>query len=334
MTDLKDIGEFGFIERFSPLFSKLVKSNDSGIGDDCALISINNDEYHLISTDLLIEDIHFIKNKISPRELGHKSLAVNLSDIAAMGGKALYSFLSIGIPKNTSVEYLDEFMAGYYELSEKHNVALMGGDTTKSIDKLTINVAVVGICKKADAKLRSMAKTGDIICTTGTLGNSAGGLKVLLNNIAENHDTKALVDYHHTPIPRLNEGYFLAQQGINAMMDISDGIASDLTHILKASKVSAKINLDSLPISTLLQKVSSENSWNCTDFATSGGEDYELLFTVEKKQLENIKSAYFNQFNEIIYPIGEITEGNTGISWYKNEKIQDYKSNGFNHFKK
>ena len=335
LTTLKDIGEFGFIKRFSPQFDELIKHDDYGIGDDCALLSISDAEYHLVSTDLLVEDVHFLKNKISPQELGHKALAVNLSDIAAMGGKAMYSFLSIAIPKEIDLSYLDTFMSGYYELSKTHKVALMGGDTTRSQDKLLINVTVIGQCKKADVHLRSMAKVGDIICTTGTLGDSAAGLKALLENISSNNDIDALIKRHHTPQPRLNEGLFLSSQnGVNAMMDISDGVASDLKHILKASNIAANIYTEKLPISSLLKKVATENNWNTDMLTASGGEDYELLLTIDKNQFKKIDSDYFNHFGNHLYPIGEITEGESEITWYKNDKIIDFNSQGFNHFSK
>ena len=334
-TTLKDIGEFGFIKRFSPQFDELIKHNDYGIGDDCALISINDTEYHLVSTDLLVEDVHFLKNKISPQELGHKALAVNLSDIAAMGGKALYSFLSIAIPKETDLSYLDDFMSGYYELSKKYNVALMGGDTTRSQDKLLINITVIGQCKKADVHLRSMAKVNDVICTTGTLGDSAAGLKALLENLDKNEDIDALIKRHHIPQPRLNEGLFLSSQnGVNAMMDISDGVASDLKHILKASNVAANIFIEKLPISSLLKKAAEKYYWNTDMLASSGGEDYELLLTIDKNQFEKIDSKYFSCFGNHLYPIGEITKGKSEISWYKNNKIIDFNQQGFNHFSK
>ncbi|MDA3853715.1 MAG: thiamine-phosphate kinase, partial [Bacteroidales bacterium] len=278
---LKEIGEFGFIGRFAHRFDDLVKEDDHGIGDDCALLSISESENHLISTDLLIEDVHFLKDKITPEELGHKALAVNLSDIAAMGGQPLYSFLSIGIPKDTDVHYLDRFMEGYHQLSEKYHVPLMGGDTTSSGDQLIINVAVVGTCAKQETRLRSMAQDNDIICVSGSLGDSAGGLKVRLDKLALTHDKKALIQRHHLPEPRIKEGRFLAQQnGTHAMMDISDGIASDLNHILKSSNKSAVVELNTIPTSQLLQEIAKQENWNLASLATSGGEDYELLFTV------------------------------------------------------
>lgn len=334
MTSLKKLGEFGFIERFANKFDKFIKNDELGIGDDCAIIPINSEESYVITTDLLVEDIHFLKEKISPQELGHKALAVNLSDIAAMGAEPQFSFLSIGIPENTAVSYLDAFIEGFYTLSEKHEVPLMGGDTTKTTDKLVINVMVVGRCKNSELHLRSMAKAGDLICVTGTLGDSAGGLQVILNELSENSDNDLLLKKHHTPVPRVEEGLFLGENlSVHAMIDISDGIASDLMHILKASKKSACVDMDALPISAQLRNAASKNNWNAIELATSGGEDYELLFTVKADDMNRLKKEYKGKFSEDIVVIGEIRNGKPNIIWLKEGKEVEFNQSGFNHFR-
>lgn len=332
--NLKDVGEFGFIEGFARKYDHLINESDSGIGDDCAILSINETENHVVTADLLIEDVHFLKDKITAKELGHKALAVNLSDIAAMGAKALYSFLSIGIPPNTPMEYLEEFMESYYQLSNKYQCPLMGGDTTKSVDKLVINVTVVGRVLKIDTHLRSMAENGDLVCVTGNLGDSAGGLKVLLENLEQNPDNMNLVKYHHMPEPQLHEAQFLAPySGVHAMMDISDGIASDLKHILKASGKSANIHLDKIPCSDLLKDVSAKYDWDLYDLISAGGEDYQLLFTVKQDTFKAINDAFMNQFGKPIYSIGEILDGKEEIQWLENGKPYNKQGNGFDHFK-
>jgi thiamine-monophosphate kinase len=330
---LKDIGEFGFIERFAHDYDNLISANDTGIGDDCAIIEISKTENHVITTDLLIEDIHFLKDKISPEHLGYKSLAVNLSDIAAMGAKPLHSFLSIGIPKNTEVDYLDKFMKGYKELSEKYHTPLMGGDTTRSADRLVINVVVVGTIKKSKMHLRSMAETGDLICVTGELGDSGGGLKVLLDKLDSNEVNERLIRKHNLPEPRINEGLWLSEYNeVHAMIDISDGIASDLSHVLKASQKSASVELTKIPISSSLKKASEKNGWNTYEIATGGGEDYELLLTIKKDAFNKINKGFASQFEKPLYPIGEIHEGDDNINWLVDGKEIDNKLDGFNHF--
>ncbi len=332
--DLKEIGEFGFIERFSPQFSKLVKNNQLGIGDDCAIISANNKEDFLISTDLLIENIHFLRNSITPQQLGYKSLAVNLSDIAAMGGYPVGSFLSIAIPSSVNVEYLDMFMKGYFELSEKYDTPLLGGDTTKSENHLAINVCILGKCLKGMARKRNMARAGDAVCVTGSLGDSAGGLQIILNNIPYQEVNSYLLSRHLTPEPRLYEGQFLAGNPyVHAMIDISDGIASDLNHILKASSVGARIHLDWLPLSDQLVSLAGRQGWEIFDLAAGGGEDYELLFTVAEGKLKNIQKEFQLKFNAPVIHIGDIIDDSRKIHWFKNNNEVEFQAGGFNHFK-
>jgi len=330
---LKEIGEFGFIERFKPYFNDLLNEGLIGIGDDCAIIRANDEEDYIITTDLLMEDVHFLRHAISPFQLGYKSLAVNLSDIAAMGGTPVASFLSFAIPKDLDVEYLDQFMEGYHELSKKYNTALLGGDTTKSLKHLAINVAVIGKCPKGKARKRGDAKAGDVICVTGNLGDSAGGLQFLLDGITSKSN-EYLLNKHHQPEPRINEGLFLSQySGVNAMMDISDGISSDLKHIIKASNVSAEVEIQSIPISGDLKNESAKNNWNAIELATSGGEDYELLLTVSAAEFEQIQTDFESEFHKPLIKIGTIIQGTPQIHWVNNGQSVELSSTGFNHFK-
>ncbi len=331
--NLKEIGEFGFIERFKPLFNELVPGNITGIGDDCSVIPVNDTEDWVITTDLLVEGVHFLQDVITPWQLGYKSLAVNLSDIAAMGAVPVGSFLSVAVPKDVSVEYLDEFMKGYHNLSQKYNTPLLGGDTTKSLKHLAINVCVIGKCAKSRARMRNMAQTNDVICVTGCLGDSAGGLQVLLNQLKATPEYDYLKEKHHQPEPRLNEGKYLSTMpGVHAMMDISDGIASDLLHILKASGKGAEIETDKLPVSQELKSVANQQKWNFEEFAISGGEDYELLCTVAPEDLTKICAGFGACFNKPLIPIGKINDGQSSIQWIKNGEQVILEKTGFNHF--
>ncbi len=339
--NLKEIGEFGFIERFKPQFKDLLTSDVIGIGDDCAIISANDHEDWIVTTDLLMEDVHFLRDAIDPFQLGYKSLAVNLSDIAAMGGEPVASFLSIAIPKDLEVEYLDEFMRGYHELSQKYNTALLGGDTTRSLKHLAINVVVIGKCEKGRARKRSDAKPGDVICVTGFLGDSAGGLQILLDKLnkgskesPEKSVFDTLLQRHHMPEPQINEGLFLVRQkGVNAMMDISDGIASDLKHILKASCVGAEVLLDKIPLSDGLKKIADKYNWDALKMAVSGGEDYELLLTVASESFNEVQEKFRKKFNKPLIEIGRIREvKDLVIHWLKDGKEIDMLADGFNHF--
>lgn len=346
--ELGEIGEFGFIRRLQPKFEHLLKGkNVLGIGDDCAILGADSDYEYLVSTDMLNEGIHFIKNDIDPVELGYKSVAVNVSDIAAMGAEPIGTFLSIGIPKDTSMAFLDGFMEGYHKISEEFSVPLLGGDTTKAIRELTINVGVIGRAKKGTSVLRSGAKIGDYVCVTGFIGDSAAGLKIVLDRqmtkdskLADvsginSEDIRYLLSRHYSPSPRVKQGVFLAAHGANSMMDISDGVASDLRHILNASGVNAKIDLSKLPISSALAEQASVWGWSVEDLAVGGGEDYELLLSMPKDKFEACAQEFYKTFGIPLTVIGEVLPlGSTElIQWCRGEEILSLDKKGFNHFK-
>lgn len=329
-----NLGEFGFIDTIKKKFADIDSGLSTGIGDDCAVININDNEDLLISTDLLIEDVHFLKNDIGPERLGYKSLAVNISDIAAMGGTPLYSFLSIAFNKNTDTEFLEGFMEGYHKLSKLFNTQLMGGDTTESLKHLAINVCITGKCAKGKAILRSGAKPGDTIFVTGTLGDSACGLKLILNNLRDSKDFDYLTSKHYCPMPRVEQARFLADTGaVNSMADISDGIASDLLHILEQSNVAAQVNIDLLPLSKSFKKTVNIYGFDSLQLALSGGEDYELIFTADSSKAERLQQIFNQKFGLGITQIGIIVKGEPRIEWFGSGKKIYYNTKGFNHFK-
>ena len=273
---MSNIGEFDLIERISAQFrdNQLSTGRALGIGDDCAVLPQREGLDTLVTTDLLIEERHFLLSDISPWQLGWKSAAVNISDIAAMGGRPEATFLSIALPQKIPskvrssgaecaddvpvADWVDKFIGGFKALSGRFGVTLLGGDTSASPDKLFINVTVLGSCPHGAAILRSGAKAGDLVCVTGPLGDAAAGLKLILDRAASPDGSVAsggqaschsersrgifslqeqtLIRRHYEPVPRVAEGIALREcGGVHAMMDISDGIASDLRHILKAS---------------------------------------------------------------------------------------------------
>ena len=331
-------GEFGFIdfikEHFTTPGGIAMPAGVKGIGDDCAVIPINKeghpdhgfkcDEEMLFSTDLLMEGVHFLREESSPEDVGWKAAAVNLSDIAAMGGSPVATCLSIALPKDAQGEWAERFIAGYAQISKLYNVPLLGGDTTSSLRDIAINVGVMGKCPSGKALCRDGARAGDIVFVTGCLGDSAGGLQVILKGVERGNEESILVDRHKRPIPRVCEGKTLRETGlIGAMMDISDGIASDLRHILKASGVGAEVDLAKLPISQELAQVCKKYGWSTYELATGGGEDFELLFTAPEEVADMLDFP--------IYPIGRIVAG-SGLKWMHNEKEADFDTIGFKHF--
>ena len=291
-------GEFELIDSIKGQFT--VPEGILGIGDDCAVLPQESGMETLVSTDMLVEGVHFLLEDIDPYSLGWKSAAVNLSDIAGMGGKPVGTFLSTALPKHLEDSFLMEFIRGYKDISDRFGCPLLGGDTTASKDRLCISVTVLGSCAAGRSRKRSAAQPGDLVCVTGTLGDSAGGLQVILEDVKaaalrahpdrrsapgegaprRSDAERALVERHYRPLPRVQEGLALAAtEGVNAMMDISDGIASDLRHILEASGTGARVDVRSLPLSAELRTVCARRAWDPAALAAGGGEDYELLFT-------------------------------------------------------
>ena len=236
--------EFGFIDSIKTLFAPLPDNGFEGIGDDCSVLSVGGGESLVFTADLLTEGVHFLRTATSPRELGRKSLAVNLSDVAAMGARPVATLLSIALPADAADAWAAEFMLGYRELSEEFGVTLAGGDTTRSLSGLTINVTAIGRAADAHLKRRSDARPGDVIFTAGELGTSGAGLQDIL---AGRCDTPAAA-VHRNPQPQVAEGIWLGSRPeVRAMMDLSDGLASDLKHILDRSGVGAEVAVEQIP---------------------------------------------------------------------------------------
>ena len=330
---LSTLGEFGFIKRISPPFLKSLPKAVVGIGDDCAVIPWKEDSSLLVTTDMLIENVHFLREKISPRDLGYKALAVNLSDIAAMGGKPSSAYLSIGIPSDIDVEWLDKFYAGMYELSESTGTFLLGGDMTRSPEHLVVNLAVIGEVHPMFAKYRSTAEPGDVLGVTGFLGDSGAGLQILREDRLIDEDAVYLVQQHHRPRPHLNEGSWLAhRQGVHAMMDVSDGIDSDLHRIMDASHCGAIVHLESLPLSPQLRRTSSRYGWDVKEIAVAGGEDYCLLATISAEQFPAISREFERMFKRPLVNIGTIADGKNDLTYFDCGREVGLQRRGFDHF--
>ena len=310
------MGEFDLIDSIKRRVS--VPDGFAGIGDDCAILPQKAGFQTVVSTDMLVEGTHFILDRSEPFELGWKSLAVNLSDIAAMGARPVSSFLSLALPKGLTGDWIQRFMDGFCAISDQFACTLLGGDTTSSKIGLCINVAVTGEIETGRAKCRHHAQDGDLVCVTGPLGDSAAGLDCILHNRA---GYEYLRTRHHSPSPRVHEGLELsAVEGVHAMMDISDGVASDLRHILRASGVGAEVETERIPTSGQLNVYCKEFGLDPIELALCGGEDYELLFTVSQEAEKSLGVLH--------YVIGRIDKSLPGLVW----KGSDRDFMGYEHF--
>ena len=313
--DLSGLGEFGLIELIRERFASIPSHGCEGIGDDCAVLPLNTTESMVVTTDLLVEDIHFLRDRITPEQLGRKSLVVNLSDVAAMGAAPVASFLSLSLPPGVTGVWIDAFLAGYHALSTQFGVPLLGGDTTSARDRLTVSVTAIGRAENTHLKRRGDAKPGDRIFVTGYLGDSAQGLQDMLSG----RDTP-FIALHNKPEPFVNEGIWLGGRNeVHAMMDISDGIASDLLHILQMSGVGAEVSLDMIPTNTPIE------------LAVAGGEDYKLLLTADVGAAARLAEDYKAKFGEPLYEIGRIVAGEE-IRWLDRGNPVLLECEGFAHF--
>lgn len=329
---LRDIGEFGWINRVR---SRVLQGRSgilAGIGDDSAWIKSQGSL--LITCDLLIENVHFLKDIHPPRLLGRKALSVNLSDIAAMSGIPQYALVAIGFPQDTELEYADELMEGFLEVAVEHKVELIGGDTTAS-EKLCLSITVFGKPAHKKPVLRSGAKPGDDIWVTGTLGDASLGFELLKKSQTGELD---LSDFHHSsllvkhfdPDPRVEAGIMLGKIA-NSMIDLSDGLISDLGHILeesgKKTTVKAEVYLDKLPISKDFKEYFKGNPLddeNGLSLVLTGGEDYELLFTA--KQSSRSKILEFSRKLDLpISRVGRIKKGKKAEVILRDEKARKVK---------
>ena len=315
---LKEIGEFGLIDRIKNIVDISSAELMVGIGDDAAAFRTSSDLLTLLTTDVLIEDVHFKLAYFTFQQLGWRALAVNLSDIAAMGGRPKYAVFSLGLPEKIQVESIEEFYRGAKELGDKFQTAVIGGDTTQSPDRLFVSVTVVGEVEEEKLMRRSGARVGDAVFVTGTLGGAQAGLRLLKSNnippFKGGLKGGALIEKHLSPQPRINEARFLVENfPIHAMIDVSDGLASEINHICKQSNVGAFLNADEIPIDSATQEAADFFKDKPLNYALRGGEDFELLFTAPEEIANELQKKFREKFGFECSKIGVIKEQADGI---------------------
>jgi thiamine-monophosphate kinase len=307
-----------------------------GIGDDAALATVRTGELAL-TTDLLVEGSHFERRLIAPRDLGYKAIAVNLSDLAAMGASPRFALVSLGLPAAVDAAWVVELYGGMVECSSEYAVSIVGGDLSRARET-TISVTLVGEVPAGRAVLRSGASAGERIAVTGTLGASAAGLllsrspKDVLSESLTAGWGRQLLHAHERPTPRIGEGETLALSGATAMMDLSDGLSRDLPRLCRASGVGAAIRADRVPVAPALAANAKRLGIDPLDVALSGGEDYELLAVLPAGVLDDAAERLRDRFGVALTEIGETTapEGITILGDDGEERPLEPK--GWDHF--
>lgn len=297
----------------------------AGIGDDCAVLKIPTGHEALVTTDFTLESVHFRREWHTPESVGHRCLARGLSDIAAMGGNPLAAFLSLALPAKLPQPWVDRFFRGFRDLADEHHVTLAGGDIAQSPHKIFADIMVVGSVPKGQAVLRSGARPGDLVYVTGKLGGSAEALHRLERGQMLNRQRYLR---HFFPEPRLKSAQFLrAHRAATAMIDLSDGLSTDLAHICEESGVGARIVASMIPRANI-GKSSDKNGRVSLDLALHGGEDYELLFTARpNKKPKRIAGIPVSQ-------IGLITREKRIILVNEENRTSKLEARGWEHFAK
>ena len=332
--DIKEIGESGLIQRIAKNYQSSHPSVISGIGEDAAALNVSEQKILLTTCDLLLEDIHFNLSLTDSYHLGRKSLAVNLSDIAAMGGTPRFFLVSLAIPSHISVEFIDDLYRGIMEMAGEFNTQLVGGDTNASPDKLMIDITLLGEVDPDHLLKRSGTQVGDSIFVTGTLGDSALGFFALErdNNLNEPLSINTLTLRHISPYPRIKEGKVIAENHLaSAMIDISDGLLADLNQILTLNKLGATVWTSQIPLSNDFKQFQIKQEHNKLDFALKGGEDYELLFTSSKTKEKDIYGLS-QKIKVPITKIGEINSSGKLVALDQNQKLYHIDDTGYDHF--
>lgn len=333
---INELGEFGLIghltRNWHPNRQVVV-----GIGDDAAVIDFPSERHLVACCDMLVEGVHFLRSTASPYHIGYKALAVNLSDIAAMAGVPRYFLVSIAVPSSWSVEELDDLYQGMNDLATAWGVDLIGGDTTSSPQGLVINVTCLGEVERGKAALRSGAQVGDLVVVTNDLGAAAAGLAVLTNPdlpLAPDLRTE-LVQRHLLPNPQIPAARMLAARGwINALNDISDGLASETLEIARASHLGVRLYAAQMPISVATKATAELLGLDPLDWVLGGGEDFQLVMTMPPNVFREARDLLAAAADIALTEVGEMVAEDEGCLIIDSKgRSRPLTASGFNHFR-
>ncbi|WP_456276972.1 thiamine-phosphate kinase [Bacillus sp. AK128] len=318
--------EFEFIKKITPK-QPLGSDVIVGIGDDAAVVrpSLNMDL--IACTDTMVEDVHFSRKTMSPYHIGYKALAANISDVAAMGGSSSYYLVSLVVPPHWSEEELQEIYKGMDAIATANNTILIGGDTVSTRGPLVVSVTVLGRVEEGKSLKRSDAVPGDIVFITGTVGDSAAGLHIMLNDKDSN---KYLIERHQQPTPQAEAGKLLSHYFDRAAVnDISDGVASEAIEIAEASRVNIELLESLLPLSTEVITFGREQA---LQWALYGGEDYELIGTISPENWPKLVEQFMEK-NIKVTKVGRVEAGTGKVFLKKEDSVVELRKQGYNHFK-
>lgn len=306
------------------------------VGDDAAVVEPGR-HHGVLTTDMLVENVHFDLATISPHDLGYKAVVVNVSDVAAMGGSPRYGLASVGVPDSVEASWVMELYGGMREASDDYAMSLVGGDTSGA-DRVVLSVTVYGEVGSGRAVTRSGARPGDRLVVTGALGAAAGGLRLArerpedVKEVLGSEWARSLIQALERPVARVGEGQALAQAGATSMMDLSDGLSLDLSRLCRESGVGALVRAADLPVDPGLEELAAVIEAAPRDLALHGGEDYELLATLPPGAVQEAASTVGERFGTALTEIGEITEGSVLLLDTPQEGQQPLEPRGWDHF--
>lgn len=329
-----DVGEFPLIEHLARIAGRLRPDVVVGIGDDAAALDLGGEDLVLLTVDSQVEGTHFIRNRIPPRLLGRRLLAVNASDVAAMGGWPTHALVSLVLPTELAREWVEELYRGLGEEADRLGVAVVGGNVARTKGGVVLDVALMGRVARGNLLTRAGAKAGDVVLVTGALGEAAAGLYLSEHPDVADPEREALLARHLTPSPRVREGQLIAASGFaTAMIDLSDGLGSDIGHICDQSRVGITLYADRLPISAAVGRMSKRIGQTPWDLALGGGEDYELCFTAPPPAAPALGERVTATTGTPVSVVGEIlpmTEGRWLV--LPNGRAVPLERRGFTHF--
>ena len=312
----------------SNIIARLKSDFPEYIGDDAAVIEQSKEQSYVVTKDLLIEDVHFRTSYFDPLSLAHKALHVNLSDIAAMGAKPSFVLLGVSIPTSKQ-KYVEEFLGSFVSVCKESSVVLVGGDTTRSPDKIFISVTAIGFSQSKHIKCRSTARVGDLICVAGDLGLAHLGFIASEKSLSDFDDYKKIF---LRPTAKVNEGLWLGSQScVTSLMDISDGLFIDLRQLCQSSELQGRVELERFELSERFKDACKYLKVDPVETMITGGEDYSLLFTVDVDSYTGLAEYFLKEFGYAIKNIGLVTKG-SGVNYFLNGERKTLTLKPFSHF--